>query len=57
MVATEFSIMNFLSQMCISADFNEDEFIGIDDLNQYLDAISGGKMTEEVKSTLISHVL
>lgn len=42
---------------CCHADYNEDEFIGADDLDQLFNSISGGKMTEDVKSRLIENVM
>lgn len=38
-------------------DFNDDEFICGDDLNQLLDNLTGGTLMQPEKDKLIDHVL
>ena len=39
------------------SDFNEDEFICCDDLDQILDNLTGGTLMQPEKDKLIEHVL
>lgn len=41
--------------VCLT-DFNEDEFIDSEDLNNIMDNLTGGTMAQETKNQLIDHV-